>query len=447
MTTTVRILGSRAREQMPGTSITLLAPGFRGALAQRNPGVVSQAAYDLPFAAAAAGAEVRLAAQLTLQLEARPPSLIVGLRSRSALVTHPRVIVPRRPGVMYAVLQTDEDGISSLVAPQYGDDTEAVFQLKVARQGSTQRTLRVLMWPEPPSPGPGPLAITTRWETLRRPYQLAQRALAGIWQEPDWPALAGGPVLLLMHDTFSTPQATFADWLDDAAFTPVAQAYQGRILAFGHPTLAAGIDDNLEWLVPRLAPLPGPFDMVGHGRGGLLARAFAVDGRLPLRRVCQVGAPNQGTPLARGPELTQFLDAHLAMLAHTGKHAARNAAQSTLEGVLALARATASGGSDALPGVEALTPEHAIPSRRMDFGARSLDWFTVGGQFALPERDASSVEAAHVAFAVPTDGVVPTRGCHEPGIPVKESLHLTGVHHHGYFSDARVHRHLASWLL
>ena len=34
MTTTVRILGSRAREQVPGTSITLLAPGFSGALQQ-----------------------------------------------------------------------------------------------------------------------------------------------------------------------------------------------------------------------------------------------------------------------------------------------------------------------------------------------------------------------------------------------------------------------------
>jgi hypothetical protein len=34
MSTTVRILGSRAREQLPGTSITLRAPGFRGAVTQ-----------------------------------------------------------------------------------------------------------------------------------------------------------------------------------------------------------------------------------------------------------------------------------------------------------------------------------------------------------------------------------------------------------------------------
>ena len=68
--TTVRILGSRAREQVPGTSITLLAPGFRGALTQLAPGVATGGVFELPFAGAAAGAEIMLAAQLTLNLEA-----------------------------------------------------------------------------------------------------------------------------------------------------------------------------------------------------------------------------------------------------------------------------------------------------------------------------------------------------------------------------------------
>ena len=83
--TTVRILGSRAREQVPGTSITLLAPGFRGALTQLAPGVAASGAQDLPFTGAAAGAEVMLAAQLTLNLEARAAMNSPGLRSRSAV--------------------------------------------------------------------------------------------------------------------------------------------------------------------------------------------------------------------------------------------------------------------------------------------------------------------------------------------------------------------------
>ena len=58
-----------------------------------------------------------LAAQLTLSIEARPAEGL-GLRSRSAVAAHPRVIVPRRSGVAYALLQTDETGTSSFVCPR-----------------------------------------------------------------------------------------------------------------------------------------------------------------------------------------------------------------------------------------------------------------------------------------------------------------------------------------
>ena len=165
--TTVRILGSRAREQMPGTSITLLAPGFRGALTQQSAGVVSGSDHDLPFVGAAAGAEVMLASQLTLNLEARTVPGGLGLRSRSAMVAHPRVIVPRRSGVAYAMLQTDETGASSFVLPASSDDTEAAFPLTIAMQGSTRRVLRVLMWPVQPVLASGAPAVVGRWERLR----------------------------------------------------------------------------------------------------------------------------------------------------------------------------------------------------------------------------------------------------------------------------------------
>ena len=293
--TTVRILGSRAREQMPGTSITLLAPGFRGALTQQAAGVASGGDYDLPFGGAAPGAEITLASQLTLNLEARTEAGGLGLRSRSAMVAHPRVIVPRRNGVAYAMLQTDETGASSFVLPASNDETEAAFPLTIAAQGTTRRVLRVLTWPIQPVLSAGAPAIAGRWERLRRPNQLAQYTGNGQWLTPDWRSLGDGAVLLLLHDTFSTPQAAFADWIGDASFAPVHQQFGGRCLAFTHPTLASGIEENLSWLVTHLPQLPGPIDIVAHGRGGLLARAIAADGRLPLRRVCLVGTPNNGT--------------------------------------------------------------------------------------------------------------------------------------------------------
>ena len=219
--TTVRILGSRAREQVPGTSITLLAHGFRGALTQLAPGVASGGSCDLPFGGAAAGAEVMLAAQLTLNLEARGAMDAPGLRSRSAVAAYARVIVPRRRGVAYALLQTDETGESSFVLPASHDENEAVFPLTIAAQGATRRALRVLMWPIAPVIGSGAPGVASRWELLRRPNQLAQFAGDGQWGPPDWRSLAGGPVLLLLHDTFSTAQATFADWIGDASFQAV----------------------------------------------------------------------------------------------------------------------------------------------------------------------------------------------------------------------------------
>jgi hypothetical protein len=331
--TTVRILGSRAREQMPGTSITLLAPGFRGALTQHAAGVASDGVFDLPFGVAAAGAEIMLAAQLTLNLEARLSMQSPGLRSRSAVVAYPRIIVPRRNGVAYALLQTDETGASSFVLPTAHHETEVTFPLTIDAHGSTRRLLRVLMWPLQAVIAAGAHGVATRWEQLRRPYHLAQCGIDD-WMPPDWQRLEGGAALLLLHDTFSTAQATFSDWIRDPSGAPVLEKYDGRCLGFTHPTLTSSVHENLEWLVAHLARLPGPIDVVAHGRGGLLARALAADGRLPLRRICLVGTPNKGTPLALERHLAHFIDAHVAMLARSSASVARG----TLEGALSMLR-------------------------------------------------------------------------------------------------------------
>lgn len=440
--TTVRIMGSRAREQMPGASITLLAPGFRGALTHQAAGVASGSDYDLPFGSAATGAEVTLDSQLTLNLEARNLAGGLGLRSRSAMVAHPRVIVPRRNGMAYAMLQTDETGVSSFVLPAFHDETEAAFPLTIAAQGTTRRVLRVLTWPIQPILSAGAPAIAGRWERLRRPHQLAQYTGKGQWRVPDWRALGDGAVLLLLHDTFSTPQAAFSDWIGDASFTAVHQQFGGRCLAFTHPTLVSGIEENLKWLVTHLAQLPGPIDIVAHGRGGLLARVIAADGRMPLRRVCLVGTPNNGTVLARYGNMARFLDGHVAMLARTPA----SLAQPTLEGALCMLRFVALGGAAPLPGIEALQPDNVSrsPSGVLKPGAQQ--WFTVGAEFAMTGGHPNG--ALHEFSFTPNDLVVPSDGCHDIGVAVSDSLFLGGgeVHHHNYFASQRVRNRLASWL-
>ncbi|HEU5137743.1 MAG TPA: hypothetical protein VFU13_21550 [Steroidobacteraceae bacterium] len=443
MTTTVRILGSRAREQVPGTGITLLAPGFRGALTQLAAGAAPDAARDLPFAEAAAGADVMLAAQLTLNIEARPEPTS-GLRSRSAVATHARVIVPRRGGVAYALLQTDETGASSFVLPATRDPTEAVFPLTIAAHGATRRMLRVLMWPAHPGAGTGVFGLAERWESLRRPNQLAQCGPDRDWLAPDWPALEQGPVLLLLHDTFSTPQSTFSTWVGDSSFTQVLQAFDGRCLAYAHPTLSCGLEENVAWLVAQVARLPGPFDIVALGRGGLLARAIAADGRLPLRRVCQVGSPNNGTPLAHEANLLRFLDGHVAMLACISHRVAR----STLEGVLCLARVAALGLAAPLPGLAIQATGNSARGVLRGSGLAGQQWFTVSAQFTRAGGHGIYATHADDFASMPNDLVVPSEGCHEPGVPVADRLRLGGsqVHHHNYFDNSHVRAHLAEWL-
>ena len=441
--TTVRILGSRAREQVPGTGITLLAPGFSGALTQLAAGAAPDVAHDLPFVEAAAGAEVVLAAELTLTIEARPAERAAGLRSRSA-VAHPRVIVPRRGGLAYALLQTDEAGASSFVLPASRDATEAVFPLTIAAHGATRRTLRVLMWPAQPGPGAGVVAMAERWERLRRPSQLAQCGVDRDWLAPDWPALEQGPILLLLHDTFSTPQSTFASWVADDSFTQVLRAYGGRCLAYAHPTLASTLEENVAWLVSQVGGLPGPFDIVALGRGGLLARAIAVDGRLTLRRVCQVGTPNNGTPLAHEANLLRFLEAHVAMLACISKRVSR----STLEGVLCMARVAAMGLAAPLPGVAIQAEGNPALTALRSAASPAQQWFTVSAQFTRVGGHGLPPARADDFAATPNDLLVPSEGCHEPGVPVAARLRLGGsqVHHHNYFANSRVRAQLAEWL-
>jgi hypothetical protein len=440
--TTVRIVGSRAREQVPGTGITLLAPGFRGALTRRAAGVATEVDFDLPFGGAAAGAEIMLAAQLTLNLEARIGMQNPGLRSRSAVVAYPRVIVPRRNGVAYALLQTDETGASSFVLPASHDETEVTFPLTIDAHGATRRVLRVLMWPVQAVIATGARGVAIHWEQLRRPYQLAHFAGSGQWMSPDWRQLANGAVLLLLHDTFSTGQATFSEWIHDTSCVPVLANHGGGCLAFTHPTLAAGLHENFEWLVSNLSRLPGPFDIVAHGRGGLLARALAADGRLPLRRVCLVGTPNKGTVLALAGNLPHFIDGHVAMLARTSASVAR----ATLEGTLCMLRFLALGLSGGLPGIDAQAPDDSALRELGRHKPHAQQWFTVSARFVMPGSHGR--DTPDDFSMVPNDLVVPSDACHEPGVEVADSLRLGGakVHHQNYFATPLVRERLATWL-
>jgi pimeloyl-ACP methyl ester carboxylesterase len=436
MTNTVRILGSRAREQVPGTSITLLAPGFRGSLTQAAANEESPpfAAPDLPFAEVATAADVMLAAQLTMTVEPRPPDGGPELRSRSAVAAFPRLIVPRRKGVAYALLQTDDSGASRFVMPLPRDDDEAVFPLAVSRDGVTRRTLRVFMWGAQASTSPRP--VMERWERLRRPHQLLQLSPRGAWQSPD-DRCERGPCLLLLHDTFGTPESSFADWLAHDSSSAVLARYGGGCIAFAHPTLATGVVENAAWLAQNLPANIRALDVIAHGRGGLIARVLAAEGRVRIRRGVLVGTPNYGTPLASAAHFADFLDGHVARLATIPRANAR----ATLEGLLAAARFAA-----AVPpfaGIETQAPGSDVLLASDESLEIRPRWFSIGANTAT-----SGEPAGDSPFkGVPNDLVVPSDGCHPPAATPDNSLRLSGeIHHHAYFSSTAVRERLQVWL-
>ncbi len=443
MTTTVRILGSRAREQVPGTSITLRAPGFHGELAQMVAGEVPQGVPDLPFAEAASGADVMLAAQLSMELEARPPDAGPGLRSRSAAAAYPRLIVPRRKGIAYSLLQTDAGGASSFVFADLGDATEVVFPLTIYHCDAIQRTLRVLMWPAQQVAGPGALAVAGRWERLRRAHQLQQLMPDGRWREPDWAELTAGPALLLLHGTFGTPQSAFGEWIGDASFAAVRQRYGGRCFALAHPTASFSPEENLGWLLAHLPPWREPLDIVGHGRGGVLARAIAANGGIPVGRVCLVGTPNDGVQLAAPERLGDFLDAHVALLTRVPSALA----QPTLEGALCMTRFVAMRALAVMPGIVALQPQSSLLRALAQPRHSARQWFTIGAQLTRSRTNGGWSDTRD-AEAVPNDLVVPSESCHALTCASADSLRIVGAnaHHHRYFGHPQVREKLAAWL-
>ena len=262
--------------------------------------------------------------------------------------------------------------------------------------------------------------------------------------EVDWVQLESGPWLLLIHGTFSTPQAAFHGWVGSEPFKATMQRSGGRCVAVAHPSLSASPDDNADWTLKQLpSAINGPVDVVCHRRGGLVARRLTVTNRLKMRRVCLVGTPNEGTPLAHAKNLIAFLDGHTAFLTDLPD----TVSTILLEGILFVVKLVGTGVGEGLPGLFAMEPDGDYLKELRQRTLNAQYWFTVGADYQpgafLSSRFLHRAADAVVDgfFGLANDLVVPSAGCHLPGPPVADSLRLQGgdVHHCNYFSSTLVH--------
>jgi pimeloyl-ACP methyl ester carboxylesterase len=465
MATQTPIRGAPQPEILIGSTMAVFAPGYQGVVTALDTVAGGRALGDpLPLDPAASEADVEVIKQFVVELDAPPPA-VDAATGRSIGPSPPRFIVEKHPDADYAMLETDKiSGYTRWVLPEpASDESEVVFTLPpnvapVTADGgrgpvtsAMRRIVRVVAWAAAPLLGKGALAIAQAWEKSKRPYALKLITPDGRFVAPDGANFAAGPTLLLLHGTFSTPEAGFNGWVGSDSFSTILQRYGNRCLALAHPSISASPDENVEWLLTNLPhKLPGPVDIVCHSRGGLVARVLAAGKDFAVRRVCQVGTPNGGTPLAHAKHLISFLDGHTALLTKLPD----SVSMVVLEGLLCVVKLIVTGAGTGLPGLSAMEPEGTYLAQLAKRNLGAQQWFTIGANYKpgdAPDSRFTARLADKVVdhfFAGDNDLVVPSDGCHLPGPAVADSLRLRGadVHHCNYFGDAQVHERLNRWL-
>ena len=282
---------------------------------------------------------------------------------------------------------------------------------------------------------------------------------------PDAASLAGGPVLLFVHGTLGRTDHSFGSF-DREWLRCVHERYDGRVIAFDHPTVAMSPAENAEefvaWFVEHIEPnLDGKaleIDVVAHSRGGLVARELAelAPPGLVIRSIVFVATPNSGTPLCDAAHLGDLLDVATNLAAVVPDNPVTDA----LEIVLELMKDIALGAALAeLPGLGAMDPNGTYLA---ELNRRVLDpritLRAIAADFE-PMTAASKVVRLRdrvfdrVFSGGMNDLVVPTRSAYLRAADfavaadqrlVLESSH--GVDHSSYWQHAAVLDQLDHWL-
>ena len=403
------------------------------------------------------------------------------------------------PGYGQVAIVTDEDGAVSIHFPVDDVDTQApqptatrgvggekVFVLRArvppvapddgapATRGLAgtigRKLIQVVAFPVVEMAVRAGGSLVRGWEDDHRPHRLRHfgpadfsRALTDPWTGDDWRRLTGGPALVFVHGTFSTAHGAFGG-LPQTVIDELHRRYEGRILAFDHPSLSMTPEENVGWLLDQL---PGgatlEVDLVCHSRGGLVGRALSgelgdVD-RSPVqvRRVVFVGTPNEGTALADPEHLTVLLD-RMATVANLfpGVPVAE-----VLDAVLSVVKALAQGTLTGLEGLAAMRPGGDFLTRLSGGPDVEAEYFALASDFE-PTRPGlkglvQGAQDSFLDFVFRDEGndlVVPTRGVWSgfaAGNAIAEGNRVEfdrgrGVTHCTYWPERETADQLLAWL-
>ncbi len=324
------------------------------------------------------------------------------------------------------------------------------------------------------------------WEARNRPHRL-RLLTPGTQGDPAATDLdaegirrtigqAGDRVLLFVHGTASTTHNGFHRLPDDL-LAHLHTVYDGRVMAFDHPTLSAGPEDNVRWLGRQLTTHLPPdrrvdFDVVTHSRGGLVARVLAARPdlaglpreRVQVHRIVFGATPNAGTPLADPQHLRDYIDTWSNIL----EFIPDNPVTSTLEVLLELLKHLGAGVIGGLAGLQAMDPNGEWLGETVNRTTATASspsptpiYHAISAEYEPGEGDGLGRFVRdrltdHVFKAEANDLVVPTAGVHATngaaGFPIGSRDALIdidaarGLDHSSLWDTPEVTDGLARWL-
>lgn len=305
----------------------------------------------------------------------------------------------------------------------------------VARRGLPQSARRVESW------------LWRRAGLSEGWHRVHSMASGGLRLERAAPQAGRGRMLLLLHGTFTSTQASFAGLLTRPVLTELERRYPGGVFGFEHFSFSRSLGENLDALARGLGverkgkeeqwrgeksdggdcgeggmrvlsdwdnrSTIGEADLVGYSRGGLLARMILERGLVRGGRLVLCATPNLGTPLASGRRWRESLGWLANLLELCPDHPLIDGAELIARGAIWLAtRLTAD-----LPGLVDMQPDGAL-LRRLGESAPPVEACYALAANYQPEGNALERLldlGSDRFFAEPNDLVVSTYGGWELG--------------------------------
>jgi pimeloyl-ACP methyl ester carboxylesterase len=478
--------------------VTIVSPGLKGLVDVFVPGAAGLRGSDSAQDALVEALDVTgMQEQVTVVIHDHSiDTTVTPVRARSADAGGPGLSVTVRgpgTGMGQVLMAVDEAGFVTWALPddipvaesttRGGDSRTYTVPLEPAEENDSgkrgllaavgKRVLKVLAFRLLDAVA-GEVAnrFAARWEERARPYRLRSfgpddylSADAPGLTVQDLAGLRDVPALLFVHGELTLCHSCFGSLPVDV-LRRLADRYQGRVLAFDHPTVSLDPTANAAWLADMVRGAGLVLDVVGHSRGGLVARMLAEQpGRVGLqadslrvRRLVMVATPNQGTALADGERLAKYVERVTNLL----EFVPDTGIVDVLTIVIEVVKQIAVGAYDGLEGIAAMKPggvwltelNTATPSAT----APTTSYFAVASNYAPPPgspllRIARDKVTDLVFGEAGNDLIVAEQSVYGSNggslFPVADPVLLTAdrsVDHSSYWSSPAVHSALENWL-